>query len=104
EEPLRSVGRAAGECRYCGSVAVPPPIAGEVDRGGRVARVLERLEDGHRVGAEMLLVHVEDRVEQRLARAGCADGRERGPVLDDPALAAVVPDQVRDAMDAGMGA
>ena len=103
EEALRPVGRA-GDGRHRRNVARAAPVAGEVDRRGRVARVLERLEHRHRLGAEVLLVHVEDRVEKGLARAGRANRRERGPVLDDPALAAVVPDEMRNPVDVGVGA
>ena len=95
EEALRPV-RRPDEPRDERHVRGPAAIAGDVDRGCGQARVLERLVDRDRVCAEMLLVHVVDRVEERPARAGGADGRERGAVLDQPPLAAVVPDQVRN--------
>src|SRR5205807_272216 len=43
-----------------------------------------------------------DRVEDRAPRAGRPQRREGRPVLDDPPLAAVVPDEVRDVVDVGM--
>jgi hypothetical protein len=56
------------------------------------------------VTPEVLLVHVEDRVEDRAARPGGSDGRERGAVLDQALLAAVPPDEVRDLVDGGVRA
>jgi hypothetical protein len=41
-------------------------VAGEVDRRRRVSGVLERLEHGDGVGSEMLLVHVEHGIDERL--------------------------------------
>ena len=74
-------------------------IAGDVDRGCREAVVLERLVDGDRVRAEVLLVHVEDRVQDRSAGSRGSDGGERRAVLDDALLLAVIPDEVRDPVD-----
>ena len=66
--------------------------------------VLERLVDRDGVPAEVLLVHVEDRVADRPAGAGRADRCERRAVLHDAALTAVVPDEVRDPVHVGVGA
>src|SRR5205823_14882646 len=59
-------------------------------------RFFERLVDRQRLRPQVLLVHVEDRVEDRAARSGGADGGEGRPVLDHALLFAVVPDEVRD--------
>ena len=96
EEPLRPVHRREAGDR--GDVAVPAAIGRDVDRGGREARALERLE--HRLGAlqQMALVEVDDRVAHALDDPGGAKGGERGPVLDKAFLVAVPPDEVRDAV------
>ncbi len=77
-------------------MAGAPAIARDAHGSRRQARVLERLVDRHRLRPEVLLVHVEDRVEDRAPRAGRADRGERGAVLDDALLAAVVPDEMGD--------
>ena len=79
-------------------------VAREVDRAGLEARVLQRLEHRRRVRRDVLAAHAEDRVPDRLARSHRPHGGERGAVLDDPLLAAVVPDEVRDVVDVGEGA
>ena len=101
EEPLRPVGRPhePGDQRQ---MARPAPVAGDVDRGGREPCVLEPFVHSHGLLAEVLLVHVEDRVEDRPARAGGPDRRERRAVLDQPPLAAVVPDEMRDVVHVGV--
>ena len=95
EEALRPEGRA-GETREQRAMAGAPAVAGDVHGGRRQARVLERLVDRHRLRPEVLLVHVEDGVEDRAPGAGSADRGERGAVLDDTLLGAVVPDEVGD--------
>ena len=82
----------------------PAAVAGHVHGGGCQACVLERLVDRDGLGREVLFVHVEDRVQDRAARARCPDRRERGAVLDESPLGAVVPDQVRDPVNVRMGA
>ena len=49
----------------------------------------------------MVRVHVHHGVAQRAADARRADGAERRAVLDEPPLAAAVPDEVRDLVDVG---
>ena len=87
-------------CAVLGSAA----IAGEVDRGGDEIRVVERLEDGGRLGGEMSRAQVEDRVDEGAARSGGDDRTERRAVLDDTALVAIEPDEMRDVVDVRMGA
>jgi hypothetical protein len=85
-------------------VARPAAVGREVDRGRDEPRVLNRLEDGRRAAAHVLVAHREDRVAEGLARADRAHGRERRAVLDDSPLAAVVPGEVRHAVDVGVRA
>src|SRR5205823_8859795 len=80
------------------------PIAGDVHRRGDKAGVVESLVHGGRAGGEMLLVHVVDRVGDRLRDAGGAQRRERGPVLDDALLASMPPDEMRNVVDIRTGA
>jgi hypothetical protein len=103
EELPRSI-RGAGEARDERQVRCAAAVARDVDRGRRQARTLERLVDGYGLASEVLLVHVEDRVEDRAARPGRADGGERRSVLDDPPLFAVPPDEVRDPVHVRMRA
>ena len=103
EEPLRPE-RGLRHPRQRRRVTRAPAVAGDVHRGRDEPRVLERLEHRHGVLAEMLLVHVVDRVRERLRHAGGAHGGERRAVLDDPPLAAVPPDEVRDPVHVGTGA
>ena len=79
-------------------------VAGDVDRGRGQTCVFERLEHGDAVGRQMLAVHVDDRVEDPPRHPGCTERRERRPVLHDPLLAAVVPDEMRDVVDVRMSA
>ena len=103
EEPLRPE-RGLRHPRQRRRMARAPAVAGDVHRGRDETGVLERLEHRHRVLAEMLLVHVVDRVRERLRHARGAHGGERGAVLDDPPLAPVPPDEVRDPVHVGTGA
>ena len=103
EEAARPVHGApeAGDVR---DMAVPAAVARDVDRAGDEARVLERLVDRRRVAREMALVHVDDRVDDRLREAGFPERRERRAVLDDPLLLPVPPRERRDVMNVGAGA
>ncbi len=98
EEAARAVRRTREE-GHGRPVRMTPAVAGDVDRSGRQARVLERLVDGDCAAAEVARVEAVDRVDQRLLRPGRTHGAERGAVLDEPLLAAVVPDEVRDLVD-----
>ena len=80
------------------------PIGGEVDRCGAETGVGERLEHRQGLRPEVLAVHVDEGVPQRLADAGGTDRAERAAVLDDPLLAAVVPDEMRDLVDVAVRA
>ncbi len=103
EEPLRTERRLRHP-RKRRLVARSPAVAGDVHRAGDVTGVLERLVHRHRVLREMLLVHVEDRVGDRLRHPRCAQSSERRAVLDDALLAAMPPDEMRDVVHAGPGA
>ena len=96
--------REAREHRVLERVAHPPAPDREVDRCGDHARVLYQLEQRPQLGREMDVVEVHDRVVDRLL--GALDERrlERGSVLDEPLLAAVVPLQRRDPRPVGSGA
>jgi len=63
---------------------------------------LEPFVDRDRVAPEVPRVHVHDRVADRLPGPGGAHGAEGGAVLDQPPLAAVVPDEVRDLVHVGV--
>ena len=102
EEPLRR--RDGAEKRHRRAVARPSPVGGEVDGRGPEPGVGERLEDRHGPLAEMLAVHVDERVAQRVPDPGGTDGLERAPVLDDPPLVAVEPDEVRNLVHVAVGA
>ena len=83
---------------------MPAPVAGDVDRGGGQPGVLERLVHGDGAPAEVARVQAVDRVDQRLPRPRRANRAERRAVLDEPLLAPVVPDEVRDLVDVGVRA
>ena len=95
EEAARPEHRP-GNRRHARQVLRAAAVAGDVHRGRDEARVLGGLEDGDGVAAEMRRVHVHDRVADRLPGAGRPHRPERRAVLDQPLLAAVVPDEVRD--------
>ena len=103
EEALRPVRglRDPGKRRLMPRAAA---VARDVHRCGDETRVLERLVDGDGVLREVMLVHVEDRVGERLRHPRGAQRRERRAVLDDAALLAVPPDEMRDVMHVGPGA
>ena len=81
------------------AVAGASPVRGEVDGCGAKAGVGERLEQRQGSRAEVLPVHVDEGVPQRLADPGGTHGAERAPVLDEPLLAPVVPDEMRNLVD-----
>ena len=103
EEALRAIGRSR-EDRHGRQVRRAAAVAGDVDGGGREAGVLERLVDGHGTLPEMARVQLVDRVLERAPGSGGPDGAERGAVLDEPLLPAVVPDEVRDLVDVRVSA
>ena len=103
EEAARAV-RGAGEEGNGRPVRRPAAIARDVHGGGLEPRILERLVDRHGLRPEMARVQAVDRVDQRSPRSGRAHGAERGAVLDDPPLAAVIPDEVRDLVHVRMRA
>ena len=98
EEALGPVGRER-QSRQRGQVRGAAAVAGDVDRCGRQPGVLERFVDGDRLRAEVKPVHVDGRVEERARHSRGPHRPERGAVLDEPRALAVVPDQMRDAMD-----
>ena len=72
----------------------PASVADHVHRRRHEPRVFEALEERDRSARQVLLIHVEDGVAERLRGPGRANGTERGAVLDEPALAAMEPDEV----------
>ena len=100
EEAARPVHRPAqaGDGR---DIAVPAAVTGDVDRAGEKARVLERFVHRRRLARQMELVHVHDRVDQRLREAGFPQRRERRAVLDDALLLPVPPRKPWDVVDVG---
>jgi hypothetical protein len=104
EEELPRGSHRAAEQRHARRVRRAAPVARDVDRGGHEPRVVERLVHGHGTPAEVLGVQVHDRVADRLPRPCRAHGAERRAVLDDAALAAVIPDEVRNLMHVRAGA
>ena len=103
EEALRPV-HGTLQPRQHRQIAVPAAIARDVHRAGDEPGILERLVDRGRVFREVPLVHVEDRVDQRLRESRCAQGGEGRAVLDDPALPPLPPDHRGDAVHARPGA
>ena len=103
EEALRAVRRLRHP-RQRRLVPRAAAVARDVHRCGHEPGVLERLVDGDRVLREVLLVHVEDRVGERLRHARGAQRGERRAVLDDAPLLAVPPDEMRDVVHVGPGA
>ncbi len=100
EEPLRAVRRLRHP-RQHRQVLRAAPVAGDVDRSRDEPVVLQRLVHGDGVAPEMLRVHVEDRVRDRLRHPRGAQRGERGAVLDDATLLPMPPDEVRDVVDVG---
>ena len=100
-EPLGAVHGV--EQRDSGTVERAAAIRREVDRRGAVAGVGERLEERYRVPPQVLGVHPHKRVPERASQTRRAGGAEGRAVLDEPLLAAVPPDEVRDLVDVGMG-
>ena len=90
--------------RQQGAMRRSSPVGGEVDGCGAEAGVGERLEQGHCPCPEVLPVHVDERVPQRLADAGDADCAERAAVLDETLLPAVEPGEMRDLVDVAVPA
>ena len=100
EEPLRPVRRLRHP-RERRHVAGRSAIARDVHRGGDEACILDGLVHGRGTAREMLVVHVVDRVRERLREPGCAYRGERRAVLDDATLLAVPPDEMRNVVDIG---
>ena len=102
-EAARAVHRAPHAGKR-GRVLRPSPVTDHVHGRRHLPGVVERLEHGERVGGEVLGVQVEDCVADRLGRPGRPQSAEGRSVLDQPLLALVVPDQVRDPVHVGVRA
>ena len=100
-EPLGAVHGV--EQRNGGTVEGAAAIRREVDRRRAAPGIREGLEERHGVPPEVLGVHPHQGVPERASQARRARGAEGRAVLDEPLLAAVPPDEVRDLVDVGMG-
>ena len=97
EEPLRPEHRPEERDRR--PVAGAPAVGGEVDGRSPDSRVCKRLEDRHRLPAEVVGVHPHERVAERPAQPGSACRAEGRAVLDESSLLAVPPHEVGDLVD-----